>query len=439
MKKKITIGVVCIARKTFDFNIALEIYKSIQENLKNIKRVQWEIIQELVIEIKNAQDAATLLSTKRIDALICISGTFALGHLILELNKVLNCPILLWGLEEPPYDGGKIRLNSVCGINLNASNLYKAGIKNYYVSIGNQIDEAWLDAIRILAALKNAHIGIIGSRAYGFFNLDVDELELYNKLGVLIDYYQLTEIFSQNIDNSKLDELINKIKSIFNVSTLSPTQLNKVAQLVLKFESFIKERHLTSLAIRCWPEFTAEFGISPCAAMSYLQSENRILTCEGDVLGSLSMLAHAAIGAETPFLADLSQVNFKDDFALLWHCGVAPCNLWDGKCERSLDTYFAGGKGVTADFVMKSGEISVLRLDYSPPNEYRIFIQKGNAVPMEKELKGTYLKVTFEKGIRNVFNKVIDNGLAHHISVVYGDFIKPLEIFAKLTNWRLIQ
>ena len=117
--------------------------------------------------------------------------------------------------------------------------------------------------------------------------------------------------------------------------------------------------------------------------MSLLQAEGKILTCEGDVLGSLSMLAHQAVGAETPFLADFSQVNFEQNFALLWHCGVAPCNLWDGQCVRSLDTYFAGGKGVTADFVMKPGSVSILRLDYAP-GEYCIFLQRGTAYSHDK-------------------------------------------------------
>jgi L-fucose isomerase-like protein len=117
---------------------------------------------------------------------------------------------------------------------------------------------------------------------------------------------------------------------------------------------------------------------------------------------------------------------------------VAACNLWDGKCVRSLDSYFAGGKGVTADFVMKSGILSILRIDYAPPNEYRIFIQKGEAKPMEKKLKGTYAKVVFNDNIRVVLDKVIQNGIAHHISVVYGDFMKPLEIFAKIKGWNVI-
>ncbi|MFX0058933.1 MAG: fucose isomerase [Candidatus Hodarchaeota archaeon] len=356
----------------------------------------------------------------------------------MELNKILSCPILLWGLEELPYDGGKIRLNSVCGINLNASNLYKAGVKNYHIVIGEQIDLDWLDAIRILKSFNSSRIGIIGHRAKGFFNLDYDELDLYREIGILAEHFELNEIFNLEVNNNDIIERKKQIDSIFDISGITNEQLEKVAALTAKFDKFLNIYNLNAVAIRCWPEFAADFGISPCAAMSILQAENKILTCEGDILGSLSMLAHKAIGAKSPFLADFSQVNFKENFGLLWHCGVAACDLWDGECLRSLDSYFADGKGVTADFVMKSGDISLLRIDYAP-GEYRIFLQKGKGVPMEKELKGTYIKTIFKDNVKTVLNKIVQNGIAHHISVAYGDYIKPLEIFAKLKGWKIIK
>jgi L-fucose isomerase-like protein len=438
LKQKIKIGVACLARKTFDFKAAFEIYENIQKKLNLIKDVEWVYIPELIIEIEEAQNAAHILASKEIDGLVCISGTFALGHLILELNKVLNRPILLWGLYELPYDGGKIRLNSVCGINLNSSNLYKAGIKNYHVVIGDEIDKDWLDAIRIIKIFSTSNIAILGYHAKGFFNLDIDELDLYRQLGVIFEHYELNDVFNIDINEEEVSIRKQQLKFIYDVSGISNEQLEKVAQLTAKFDKFLEKNKIDALAIRCWPEFAENFGISPCAAMSLLQSENKILTCEGDFLGCLSMLAHKAIGGETPFLADFSQVNFKEDFGLLWHCGVAACNLWDGKCVRSLDTYFAGGKGVTADFVMKPGAISLLRIDYAP-GEYRIFIQKAIGIPMEKELKGTYLRVKFEQNIKNIINKVIQNGIAHHISLVYGDYIHPLEIFGKIKGWNVIK
>ena len=437
-KQSISIGVVCIARKTFDFNAAAEIYQGIQQDLALIENVNWKFIEGLVIEIEEAQNAAHSLVKQEIDGLIVISGTFALGHLVLELNKVIQKPILLWGLDELPYDGGKIRLNSVCGVNLNASNLYKAGVKNFLAHVGSQVNEDWLDAIRMLTAFKTAHVGIIGYRAHGFFNLDVDELDLYHQIGILIDHYELQDLFAVDVSEDAIQARVAQVREIFDVSTLSEEQIQKVATLTAKFETFMDKNNLTNIAIRCWPEFAAAFGISPCAAMSLLQAENRILTCEGDLLGSVSQLAHKAIGGISPFLADFSQVNFKEDFALLWHCGVAACNLWDGACNRSLDTYFAGGKGVTADFVMKSGNLSLLRIDYAP-GEYRLFIQTAEAIPMSKDLKGTYVKAIFKEGVKAVMDKIVYNGIAHHISVVYGIYIEPIKILARLLGWKLIE
>ena len=40
-------------------------------------------------------------------------------------------------LAAGAVDGGKIRLNSVCGVNLDASNLYKAGVRNYCHALGD--------------------------------------------------------------------------------------------------------------------------------------------------------------------------------------------------------------------------------------------------------------------------------------------------------------
>lgn len=438
MSQVIKIGVVCFARKTFDYYAAANIYKRLQNELKSIENIEWVFIEDLVIEIQDAQKTGQFFASREIDGLVCISGTFALGHLILELHKAIAKPILLWGLNELPYDGGKIRLNSVCGINLNASNLYKAGIKNYHVIIGDQIDLDWLDAIRIIKSFKSSHIGIIGFRAKGFFNLDVDELDLYKETGILIDHFELNTIFSYQVDENEINERIIQIRSIFDVSGISNEQLEKVAALTAKFDNFMKTNSLDAIAVRCWPEFASDFGISPCAAMSILQSEGKILTCEGDILGSLSMLAHKAIGGKTPFLADFSQIDLNENFGLLWHCGVAACNLWDGKCVRSLDSYFAEGKGVTADFVMKPGDLSLVRIDYAC-GEYRIFLQEAKGIPMNKELKGTYVKAEFKEGVRDVLNKIVQNGIAHHISVVYGKFIKPFEIFAKIKGWRVIK
>ena len=433
MKQNIKLGVVCLTRHTFDFNAAADLYKGILNDLSKIEALDVCAYEKIIMTQDEAIEVGKYFASNLVDAVAVISGTFHLGHLVLEIKKICDKPLLLWGLPELPYNGGKIRLNSVCGVNLNASNLTKAGYTDFTYTVSSKIDEDWLDAIRMMVALKTANVGIIGYRADGFFNVGIDELATYKKFGCLVNHYELSEIFNYAEDKEVIAFYDAKIRKIFNTSAVTEDQIKKVTSLCSKLKNFIKDKNITVLAIRCWPEFAAGFGISPCAAMSLLQDEGYIIACEGDIDCGLTMLAHKAAGAITPFMADLSQVNLEEGTALMWHDGVAPCSLCDGICTPTLDTYFAGGKGVTAGFVMKYGDINMARLD-SVNGTYRLLQEKGTALPMDKILAGTYAKVQFEHDMKSVLDRVIYSGIAHHVSMVYGDFTKPFAIFAKLAN-----
>ncbi len=437
MKKKIKIGTVCLTRNTFDFNAAAELYKDILSELKKRDDIELVAYEDIIMESDEAQKVGRFFSENIVDAYCVISGTFHLGHLVLEIKKICDKPMLLWGLPELPYDGGKIRLNSVCGVNLNASNLVKSGISDFTYSVSSVIDEKWLDAVRMVVALKTAHIGIIGYRAHGFFNVGVDELSLYGKFGCIVDHFELSELWNSPTSDEDIEHYKKKAQKHFDCSNLTEEKLENVASLCSKFKNFMVANSLTVLAVRCWPEFAAGFGIAPCASMSILQSEGFLLSCEGDIDCAITMLCHKAIGAQTPFMADLSQANLDENTALMWHCGVAPCNLADGICRATLDSYHAGGRGVTAGFVMKSGKVSMARLD-SMAGKYRLFMETGEAVPMEKLLSGTYAKVKFDKQIKDVLDKVIYSGVAHHVSLIYDDYSEIFKIFARLKGVEIL-
>ncbi len=435
MKRAPRIGVVCTARTTFDYRAAQEIFDVRRQELLDVEGVAWEIIPELVIEVEQAETAAAKLAGLDLDGLVIISGTFHLGHLALIFDRVLAVPVLLWAFNELPYDGGKIRLNSVCGLNLNASNLYKSGNDTYVCHVGDSIYRPWVDAMRMKAAVTRAHIGLAGYRAHGFFNLSLEDLSVFRRTGLLVDHYELADVWIGNDTGAVTPDDIRKT---YQCSELTDEQVALVARLTNCFEAFMQKNKLDGVAVRCWPEFAAAYGISPCAAMSYLAGKGYILGCEGDVEGTLSLLACASVSGDVPFLADFSQVNLQEDYALLWHCGVASPTLWDQRCEMTLGTAFAGGKGVTVDTVMKSGRITLLRID-SARGKTRAFILGGQAVPMEKKLTGSYCKAVFDKPVCQVLDTVTKTGVAHHIAMIYGDRAEAFRTFARVMNFEVIE
>jgi L-fucose isomerase-like protein len=435
--RKAKIGVVCLCRKTFDYVTAYKLFQErIQETMKDTS-VDWAVYGGPIYEPDEAEKAAEFLVDSHVDAVALVSATFHLGHLALIIDKKVRKPLLLWGFNELPYDGGKIRLNAVCGVNLNASNLYKAGNDTYIVHVGDAMDQDFVRAIKMKVALENAAIGLIGYRAQGFFNVGVDELHLYKETGTLINHYELSALFGGEAKEEEIAKEEAFVRQTFNVSKVNDNQVKLLAKLIVLATHFMAQEHLDVVAIRCWPEFAKTYGISPCAMMSVLQSRGLLLACEGDIEAAMSMLAVRAAGEPTPFMADLSQVNYAENYALLWHDGVAPCNLWDGKCVRGLETYFAGGRGVTADFVLKEGAMSIMRID-TARGKTRLFYSEGKAVPMAKELAGTYAKVIFDIPVDRLIDIVTYTGVAHHVIMGYVQYRKAVKYLSRINGWELI-
>lgn len=446
MKEKINLGLVGFVRSTYDTDKGNEIYeiamKELEGKIENINLFGWKSIIEYPEEL---DEAINFFNTKGLDGLILMSVTFHLGQLALKVAKNIKVPLLIWALPEPPYNGGRVRLNSLVGAHLDCSNLYKSGFDNYEFIYGNLGEEAftdkintWIDSLRVIKKWANTKIGYIGNHAQGFFNIDVYEPEIIKEIGAEIEYVPLSNLFFKKAKEREVLEEAERINSVYNYGdNMTNDRLEKVANLSLLFKDLEKSKNYSGMAIRCWPEFANTYGISPCAAMSYFMPEHIPIACEGDIEGALGMIAYKAIGCGEIFLADVSQLFEEENSFLLWHCGVAPYNTWDQRSEKTLDTYFAGGRGVTVGFVLKSGPVTISRIDYSR-GKFRLLVFEGEALPMNKDLKGTFVKVRVPNA-RNIFETIVSKGIAHHLVLGYGNHAQVFKNIAKIKKWEIIE
>ena len=100
--QRIVLGVVCLARTTFDWEEAGRIYARARENLKKIPETVWVFEEELVIEVDDAKQAAARLQSRNVDGVVIISGTFHLGHLALIIDRIIRKPVLPGGSTNCP-------------------------------------------------------------------------------------------------------------------------------------------------------------------------------------------------------------------------------------------------------------------------------------------------------------------------------------------------
>jgi hypothetical protein len=71
----------------------------------------------LVTNIEETRTVALALADNPPDLLLIFQATFADSTMVLELAHSIEAPLLLWAVPEARV-GGRLRLNSLCGINL---------------------------------------------------------------------------------------------------------------------------------------------------------------------------------------------------------------------------------------------------------------------------------------------------------------------------------
>ena len=119
------IGVAVLARPTFDVHFAQEMATAAWQRLADLGH---ELVgsPDLILDADALDIATSALSNEALDALVIVQATFADATLTAAVADANAAPVLLWAIPEL-RTGGRLRLNSFCGINLAGYRLTREG------------------------------------------------------------------------------------------------------------------------------------------------------------------------------------------------------------------------------------------------------------------------------------------------------------------------
>ena len=83
------------------------------------------------------------------------------------------------------------------------------------------------------------------------------------------------------------------------------------------------------------------------------------------------------------------------------------------------------GEGVTAEFPVKPGRVTVMRLG-NVPSAFRMLIAGGEAVETEQIVRGNPLEVRLGINVRDFLERVTSEGIEHHYLMVHGNVMDEL-------------
>ena len=437
---KLRVGYVCCARLTFDGDYAQGLF---ERSLAALSRMDVELVHAsgLTVTEEDAESLAAEFHAQCVDVVVVQYGTFALGTIMPIFADRLTAPIVLWGVPEPTLHGPKLKSNSFCGINMNAHTLMRLGRKYDYIFCGPDEAPAALEpsfrVIDCLRRLRRARLGLVGYRVPGFYTSTFDEMGLRRLLGVEVHHVTTAELFdvARAVDPEIRQAEARSIRAGAASCTVSDDELDKAGGLMAAFRSIAAKNRLTGFAVKCWPEFTAHYGIMPCSTISRLNDEGLLTACEGDIYGTVTMLmAHYLSGRKAMF-ADFIAIDDQRNEGLAWHCGSA------ATCLRAADvplrlakhaTAEGGGqRGLSLDFPIEGkGPVTMVRLGVGPRG-LRLFFVGGQGVVPQVDLPGNCWAVRFDTPVRRLVDVIIGQGLEHHTALVHADIRDDLRRVAR--------
>ncbi|MGD9093364.1 MAG: hypothetical protein PVF74_10985, partial [Anaerolineales bacterium] len=169
---KLKVAYAPLARTTFDIPYAKEMADAAKTAL-SINSLELFGPDDLVTDKLGVEGTIADLTDVEIDLLVVFQATFADSSMVTALAEAVDAPIFLWAVPEP-HTGGRLRLNSFCGINLAGHALTRAG--SYYgYAYSTPNDPATLEKITVYAKagrarrlLQGAQLGRVGENPDGF-------------------------------------------------------------------------------------------------------------------------------------------------------------------------------------------------------------------------------------------------------------------------------
>ncbi len=440
------IGFVPIARPTFDTALAAQVTDQMRQALL---AASCHLIGPagLVMDTAAAQAARDQLQEETPDLLLLFQASFADSSLAVELARAIPAPVMLWAVPEE-RTGGRLRLNSFCGINLAGHALKRAGVCYRYVYASPQ-DAAGLRKLLVLARagrvrrlLKTLRIGRVGQNPIGFEPCTFDGDALARQLGVQVVQRELAAFFAQvrELDPERPARVLEQLATrVSGLEALEQRGTLGTAAVYLALQRLAETEHFAGLAVRCWPEFFTELGCAACGALSMMTDAGTPCSCEADVNGTVTQWILQNLSGEPAFGTDVVGFDLERNEAIVWHCGLAPLSMADPEFRPRGTVHSNRKLPLLMEFPLRPGRVTIGRLTQAGDGAYRLVVGVGEMLRAPLSFSGTSGVLRFDRPAADVLATIMGEGLDHHISLTYGDCVDELLALAELLELPVVR
>lgn len=442
--RKPRIGVLALGRSTFDTEFAAKMHKQAMETLAAMPA---DLIggDDILYDAPALEAALPAIEAADVDALLVIQVTFTDADATVAAARKIGKPLIMWSWSEA-RTGGRLLLNSFCGVNLASHALSRHGISIIHVhkdsadaAAADQIFHA-AQAASVLNQLRGQKFLQIGEHPDGFDACNFDPADLDKYFGMTTEHIDILDFIDEvkAQDDSVAEAPYARRAAQFpNLGELDQEATVKTFKIYAKMAAKAAEKGYLGMTVRCWPHFFTHYGAAACGAMAMMNEDGVPCGCEGDLYGVLTALILTRLQQSGAFNTDLVDIDVKDDTVVFWHCGQAPIDMADPEGPVRGTIHSNRKLPLLSEFAMKPGRFTLARLSQGK-GRLRLLIGGGEMLRRPLAYSGTAGVGRMDVSAEKFMHNLISEGLEHHSGLVYGDCREQLKMMAQMIGLEVV-
>jgi L-arabinose isomerase len=440
-----------------------------QKQIKNeIERFGVEVIDAgMVDNPEKARIAADFLKSNDVEIVFLYVSTYALSSTVLPVAQKVKVPVVILNLQPVPQldykafnqlnDRGKmtgvwLEHCQACSVPEIAGVFNRSGIQYDFVT-GHLHDEeawseieAWAEATKVAAAMKNNRLGVLGRYYGGMLDVYTDLTKQSATFGTHIEMLEMCELkkYRDEVAEVEVQAKIEEFNTAFDVAQeCEPAEIERAARTSLALDKLVKNHNLGAMAYYYEGEPGNEYEnivTSVIAGNTLLTGKNIPVAGECEVKNAQAMKIMAEFGAGGSF-SEFYLMDFEDDVVYLGHDGPAHFAIAEGRVKLVPLPVYHGkpGKGLSIQMTVKHGLVTLLSV-VEGKNDVFLLVAEGESVPGPVlEIGNTNSRYKFSISAKEFMNRWSEQGPAHHCAIGVGHLAGKIEKLGRLLNLNVVK
>ncbi|MFW9916208.1 MAG: hypothetical protein ACFFGZ_11430 [Candidatus Thorarchaeota archaeon] len=277
--------------------------------------------------------------------------------------------------------------------------------------------------LNVREQLQQSRIGLVGVPSEWLVASQADEQAIRKTWGSEIIVIPISELIKAT-QRKKPDTPSNIGQYYLSQDTgdeIPPEKVIEAEMVTRQLLQLVQRFNLNALTVECF-SLVQQTAITSCLALSYLNDQGIIAGCEGDIPSVFTMLLLQLLTGQTPWMANVADVDVKQNRIKLAHCSIATSLLE----SFALTTHFETGKSVAVRGQFKSPqEVTILKIGESDLSSW--WITKGEI--LTNTAKDSMCRTQIEVAVEQSVDYFLDHSLANHHCLILGDYVEVIQEF----------